>query len=288
MVWSDITNAIKGAMDSEFAIASRTSVSGGCINQGYRIIGTNGQQFFVKLNQADRVEMFETEALGLQQMGQTGTIRVPGAIAWGTAAGQCFLVLEWLDLRGRSDFALGQQLAKLHQYRGATAFGWQRDNAIGATVQKNAWMGDWAEFWRVQRLGVQLQLARGRGGRFLGGERLLDRVGELLAGHCPRPSLVHGDLWGGNASGLADGTPVIFDPAVYWGDREVDLAMTELFGGFSRGFYGGYNEVWPLDEGYDRRRDLYNLYHILNHYNLFGGSYERQANGMIDRLLNGD
>jgi fructosamine-3-kinase len=117
------------------------------------------------------------------------------------------------------------------------------------------------------------------------GDRLVEAIPDLLAGHDPQPSLVHGDLWGGNASATADGEPVIFDPATYYGDREVDVAMTELFGGFSGAFYQGYNEVWPLDAGYAERKTLYNLYHIINHFNLFGGGYASQANSMMRRLV---
>jgi fructosamine-3-kinase len=164
-------------------------------------------------------------------------------------------------------------------------FGWDINNTIGSTVQINNWTANWAEFWAEHRIGYQLQLARRRGGNFSQGETLLAAIPKLLEGYKPQPSLVHGDLWGGNASVTAAGEPVIFDPAAYWGDREVDIAMTELFGGFSPAFYRGYNEVWLLDSGYEKRKTLYNLYHILNHFNLFGGSYESQANQMIDRIL---
>jgi fructosamine-3-kinase len=164
-------------------------------------------------------------------------------------------------------------------------FGWDINNTIGSTVQINNWTANWAEFWAKHRIGYQLKLARRRGGHFPQGERLLEVIPELLAGHEPQPSLVHGDLWGGNAGVTSAGEPVIFDPAAYFGDREVDIAMTELFGGFSAQFYRGYNQVWPLEGGYDQRKTLYNLYHILNHFNLFGGSYESQANQMINRIL---
>ena len=164
-------------------------------------------------------------------------------------------------------------------------FGWDINNTIGSTVQINNWTANWAEFWAEHRIGYQLQLARRRGGHFAQGERLLKLIPKLLAGYEPKPSLVHGDLWGGNAGITPGGEPVIFDPATYFGDREVDIAMTELFGGFPAEFYRGYNQVWPLDLGYEKRKNLYNLYHILNHFNLFGGSYASQANQMINRIL---
>ncbi|MEZ2285949.1 fructosamine kinase family protein, partial [Microcoleus sp.] len=165
-------------------------------------------------------------------------------------------------------------------------FGWTLNNTIGSTVQINNWTANWAEFWAEHRIGYQLKLAKRRGGHFPQGERLLEVIPELLAGYEPQPSLVHGDLWGGNAGVTSAGEPVIFDPATYLGDREVDLAMTELFGGFSAAFYRGYNHVFPLNSGYEKRKILYNLYHILNHFNLFGGSYQSQANQMINRILN--
>ena len=170
----------------------------------------------------------------------------------------------------------------------APRFGWPRDNTIGTTPQVNAWGDDWAEFFRDRRIAPQLALAarNGHGGALQrDGERLLAAIPALLAGHAPAPSLLHGDLWSGNAACLATGEPVIFDPAVYYGDREADLAMTELFGGFGADFYAAYRDAWPLPDGYERRRTLYNLYHVLNHLNLFGGGYGAQAETMIARLL---
>jgi fructosamine-3-kinase len=284
-MWDTISQQISQVLGQPFAIEQRRSVSGGDINQGYQIQG-DGQTFFVKLNQADRLPMFEAEALGLQQLAATGTIRVPQPICHGTAQGSCYLVLEWLDLGGGGSRELGQQLARLHQFQGATAFGWTQDNTIGSTPQINTWMRDWAAFFGQQRMGYQLDLGRRHGGRFGNADRLLSTIPDLL-NHHPRPSLVHGDLWGGNAAVTKLGVPVIFDPAVYWADREVDLAMTELFGGFGPAFWQGYEAVFPVDPGYAQRRPLYNLYHVLNHFNLFGGSYESQANRMIEQILRG-
>ena len=170
----------------------------------------------------------------------------------------------------------------------ARAFGWDRDNTIGSTPQVNTADADWVSFLREQRLRYQLDLARANGadaGLLDGGERLLDALPRFFDSYYPHPSLLHGDLWGGNWSADAEGQPVIFDPAVYYGDREADLAMTELFGGFDDRFYHSYRQAWPLDAGYNSRKVLYNLYHVLNHYNLFGGGYARQAQGMIETLL---
>lgn len=166
----------------------------------------------------------------------------------------------------------------------ANQFGFAQDNFIGTTRQPNARKADWIDFWREQRLGFQLQLAAkdGHGGQLQSlGEKLLDALPAFFAGYTPLPSLLHGDLWSGNHAFLPDGTPAVFDPAVYYGDRECDLAMTELFGGYPADFYAAYRAAWPLDAGYARRRDLYNL----NHANLFGGGYVRQAEQMMRVLL---
>jgi fructosamine-3-kinase len=178
-------------------------------------------------------------------------------------------------------------LAVLHRCS-AEYFGFARDNFIGSTAQPNDWNEDWIDFWRDRRLGFQLQLAAKNG---LGvslqsaGERLLDAVPAYFATYSPRPSLLHGDLWSGNHAYLDDGTPAVFDPAVYYGDRECDIAMTELFGGYPPAFYAAYRTAWPLDPGYAVRRELYNLYHILNHANLFGGGYVQQAEHLMHKLL---
>ncbi len=184
--------------------------------------------------------------------------------------------MEFLELKSRGDFAaLGRMLATIHRTQGGR-FGWARDNYIGSTPQLNGAYENWAEFWRARRLEPQLALAK-RNGYDLDA----DNVTQLLEGHTPAPSLLHGDLWSGNGGFLAGGAPVLFDPAVYYGDREADLAMTELFGGFPREFYSAYG---PLPAGYQQRKHLYNLYHLLNHLNLFGGGYLGQVNATL-RLL---
>jgi fructosamine-3-kinase len=180
-------------------------------------------------------------------------------------------------------------LAELHRHAGER-FGFDADNFIGGSPQKNDWHNeyDWPRFYADQRLRPQLSRAIGNGmERTLAaqGESLAERLSAFFLNYRPRPSLLHGDLWGGNASALPDCTPVIFDPAVYYGDREADVAMSELFGGFPESFYAGYREAWPLDSGYETRKTLYNLYHVLNHFNLFGAGYLNQARRMIGKLL---
>lgn len=286
-MWEYITSHISQATGKPFQAENRRSVGGGCINSGYAVSG--GQQtYFVKLNQAAQIAMFEAEAAGLDEMVAAQTIRVPKPICWGTVDNSAYLVLEWLDLGrgGSSAWAeMGRQLAAMHRTTSMSGFGWKMNNTIGSTPQVNHWTTDWVEFWTNHRIGFQLKLANRRGGHFPKQDYLLAAIPALLKGHEPQPSLVHGDLWSGNAAIASSGEPTIFDPATYYGDREVDLAMTELFGGFPKDFYQGYNEVSPVDSGYQQRKVLYNLYHILNHFNLFGGSYESQANRMIEQLL---
>jgi fructosamine-3-kinase len=289
-MWDKIAAHISKVTGEKFQVDFRRSVGGGCINQGYEVAGSN-RTYFVKLNRAADIAMFEAEAVGLRQMWETGTIRVPKPVCSGTEDNSAYLVLEWLELGGSAGTQgwekMGRQLALMHRCTSPAGkgFGWEINNTIGSTPQINTWTADWAEFWAQHRIGYQLKLAKRRGGYFSKGERLLEVIPKLLSGYQPQPSLVHGDLWGGNASFTGKGEPVIFDPGTYFGDREVDIAMTELFGGFPAAFYRGYNDVWPLDEGYPLRKTLYNLYHILNHFNLFGGGYASQVERMIERLL---
>lgn len=292
MIWKNIAARISQITGKKFEIESHRSVAGGCINQGYRITGGD-RTYFVKLNSACEIAMFEAEALGLKQILQTNTIRAPQPIGTGTEGSNAYIVLEWLELgagNSQSWEAMGRQLAAMHRCKPPSLpedrqFGWDRNNTIGSTPQINTWTSDWAEFFARHRLGYQFQLARRRGGHFPQQNKLLAAIPDLLADRQPQPSLVHGDLWGGNAACTATGEPAIIDPATYVGDREVDLALTELFGGFPAAFYRGYNEKFPLEAGYQRRKTLYNLYHILNHFNLFGGSYGSQANRMIEQIL---
>ncbi|WP_099240186.1 fructosamine kinase family protein [Synechococcus sp. BDU 130192] len=282
-----IAEHIAATTGQPFTLEQQRSVGGGCINQGYCLAGF-GQRYFVKLNRPNQTAMFAAEALALQQMGATQTIRVPKPICWGETESNSYIVLEWIDLGGGSGEAwqaMGRHFAELHRRGTAEKFGWDRPNTIGSTPQMNDWQSNWAEFWAEQRLGYQLRLARRKGGDFPEPQRIIEGVRRILRDHQPQPSLVHGDLWSGNAAVTAQGEPIIFDPAAYYGDREVDIAMTELFGGFPGRFYQGYNEAWPLDSGYGDRRDLYNLYHVLNHFNLFGGGYGNQAKRIIQQLF---
>jgi fructosamine-3-kinase len=286
--WDAIAAAISSATQQPFQLGDHAAAGGGCINQTYRIRSLDHRQFFIKLNVADKHAMFAAEAEGLNTIAVTNTIRVPRPIAHGIVSGQSYLVLEHLELSSRGDAKLlGEQLAALHRCT-SSRFGFFQDNFIGTTPQPNTWTDDWVTFWRERRLGFQLRLAaqNGYGGQLqILGEKLLDVLPAFFVGYTLPSALLHGDLWSGNHAFLSDGTPTIFDPATYYGDRECDLAMTELFGGYPADFYAAYRATFPLNEGYTTRRDLYNLYHILNHANLFGGGYARQAQQMMQRLL---
>jgi len=287
--WNAVAASIARATGEPFRVKRAKPLNGGCINRGFRVQG-GGREFFVKLNAPSALAMFEAEAAGLQEIAATRTVRVPAPVCAGTDSVRAWLVLEYLPLsssgRGASA-ALGERLAAMHRTT-QERFGWTRDNTIGSTPQINALLSDWGAFWGQHRLGYQLDLAARKGYRTAlepSGAQLLERLPKLFAGYRPAASLLHGDLWAGNAAATTGGEPVLFDPAVYYGDREADLAMTTLFGGFPGDFYVAYESVWPLDPDYRERRDLYNLYHVLNHLNLFGGSYLRQAQHMIDKLL---
>ena len=288
-LWAALEQHIHAVTGQPFIIRQRQPLGGGCINQAWRI-SDDQRTFFVKVNTAASLPLFEAEAAGLAELAATGTVRVPEPVGHGVVAEHAWLMLEYLPLVSAGTRAmeqLGRSLAALHA-QPRTGFGWYRDNAIGATPQINTYGDDWIEFWREQRLGFQLDLAARNG--YTGslqqqGEQLRARLDGLFVGHSPTPALLHGDLWSGNAGCTVDGEPVIFDPAVYQGNHETDLAMTELFGGFPESFYAAYREALPLAAGYPQRRTLYNLYHVLNHLNLFGGSYHAQAERMMAQLL---
>ena len=287
-MWNIIEKQIAEATGQPFKIRQRISITGGCINQAYRLDGDN-TSYFIKLNAADGLAMFEAECDGLQAITNTCTIKAPRPLCIGSSNEQAWLIMSLIESGGSrsSPEQLGRELAAMHQHR-VSSFGWHRDNTIGSTPQHNDFCDNWIDLWREQRLGFQYELAarNGYGGKLqFDGEQLMACFGGLFDGYSPKSSLLHGDLWSGNYSYDNNGTPVIFDPACYHGDREADIAMTELFGGFPKNFYSAYQNAWPLDSGYQTRKTLYNLYHILNHLNLFGGGYLSQAESMTLDLL---
>ena len=287
MHWGKIATAISDSENIEFKIEEYNFVTGGDINSSW-FVKSNKHKFFVKTNKANHIDMLQAEKASLIALQKVIAIRIPRPITCGTYEDISFFVMEYIPLSSVGDSQLmGRRLARLHKST-SNYFGWQDNNYIGLTPQINGWRENWLDFWREKRFGNQLSLAREKGlahTTISRCEKLITKLDNFFQSYKPIPSLLHGDLWSGNAAYDEKGSPVIFDPACYFGDREADIAMTELFGGFDNNFYAAYNEAWPLDEGYKIRKDLYNLYHILNHFNLFGSSYEQQADHIVQKLL---
>ncbi|MBC8519173.1 MAG: fructosamine kinase family protein [Gammaproteobacteria bacterium] len=269
---------------------SHESISGGDINQTFILETSTSEQFFVKANRAELLDMFLAEFAALEEIKSSNTLLTPLPILAGSAGDSAFLVMDFIEMAGASETSeevLGHGLAEMHKVT-KPKFGWDRNNTIGSTKQINRQESSWGKFWKDHRIAPQLQWAAQQGAApsiIENGRQLLAQIESILVDHNTIPSLLHGDLWGGNWSTTKIGDPIIYDPALYYGDRETDLAMTELFGGFSNRFYNAYNESWTLSPGYTSRKDLYNLYHILNHFNLFGGGYGRQAENLMERIL---
>lgn len=268
-------------------IASRDSLSGGSIHRVERIELADGRRYCVKSN-VNAGDMFAQEAYGLAAIAQVGQLRTPKVIAVEpltmdstepASQGEQCLIMEAIEPGATSDdywTVFGRQLAEHHRHGRSRTFGWSSDNYIGSTIQKNESRESWIDFFRECRLDFQFKLARRRGlgsGEFYRlAQRLLERLDRWLPAN-PQPCLLHGDLWQGNLLVNSEGQPVVIDPAVYYGDREAELAMPLLFGGFPDRFLAAYDEAWQLDEGWRERVELYKLYHLLNHLNLFGAGY---------------
>jgi fructosamine-3-kinase len=286
-----IAAAIGEHTGTPFKVLSAKAVSGGSIHRAWHL-DDGVRHYFAKTGPVAAAPMFAAEAQGLRALSVAAVVATPTFVTQGQSAGEAFLVLEHLELKALDQTAgakLGAALAQLHRIRGE-AFGWTQDNFIGATPQNNAPHPSWPHFFGDRRLRPQLELALKNGmdrALVAKGHAIIERIGGLFIDYRPEPSLLHGDLWSGNVGQTRDGVPVIFDPACYYGDREADIAMAELFGGFPVGFHAAYRGAWPLDAGYEARKPLYNLYHILNHFNLFGGAYLGQAQRMVERLLAG-
>ncbi len=271
-------------------IASGAPVGGGCVSPTARVESESGDVAFLKwADGASR--MFAAEAEALEALAAAGAVRVPEVLG-SAAEAPAWLLLEWMEPGDGGAAAwrrLGAGLAALHRAT-AEAWGWPADNFIGSLPQENGWMARWPAFWRERRLLPQLRRAYASG-HFSGADRrafaaLLDRLDGLLgeAAAADGPSLLHGDLWGGNVHMTTD-APALVDPSIYYGHREVDLAMSELFGGFRAEFHAAYREAWPLRPGYvEARRAVYQLYYLLVHVNLFGGSYVAGARAAVARV----
>lgn len=284
---AELSRLLQAEVDQNLKITSAEAVSGGCINQAVHCKTDSGQEYFVKLNSATKARMFAAEALGLQALQASNTVLIPGVIATGKAGSQAFLILEYLPLQGvRDDFIFGQQLARMHQHT-ADQYGFESDNFIGATPQLNSWHDNWYEFFMTRRLQFQLDLLPVNGPNQALRDQwpdLIQACDKLFSSHAPKAALLHGDLWQGNVAQVGDEI-CLFDPATYYGDPEADLAMLELFGSPGQNFYRGYESISKVSAEYPKRRTFYNLYHVLNHSNLFGNSYSMQALGMVKQII---
>ncbi|MDX1347943.1 MAG: fructosamine kinase family protein [Thiomicrorhabdus chilensis] len=290
MNWKEFSHTLSQALSQSIHIETAAPVSGGDIHQAFKL-HTHTGNYFLKLNHLEALPLFETEVHNLRAIERSGSILCPKPLGFGRHNEQAWLLMEHLELTSRGDdFQRGRDLALMHHQinHETKPFGWFENNYIGHTPQLNRWHSDWVGFYSEERLRPQLEMTQlndaPRQLYDLGCE-LIDRLPNWFQNYQPEAALLHGDLWGGNSAFTTSGDAVVFDPACYYGDRETDLAMSELFGGFSDAFYAGYNEVFPLDRDYAKRKPLYNLYHILNHYNLFGGHYAQQAQGIIEQLL---
>ncbi len=265
-------------------------VSGGCIHQAWRLLLNDGQQIFAKTSNIELLNVLRIEAEGLRTLKNWANsllINVPEPLIVGEFGEKAVLVLPWLELTGGDQKSLGQGLALIHQQSANNSqgeFGWKEDAFIGKGPQPGGWDRDWGKYFVQMRLKPQLKIASTWGLDIREFEPMLSKLTHFLNEHQPCPSIVHGDLWGGNASVISDGRGVLLDPATWWADREVDIAMTKLFGGFSKSFYQGYEEIWPLPRSAINRAEIYNLYHLINHANLFGGSYQNQCTSSLKRL----
>lgn len=288
--WNQITEKLKDEIGIDLIASSARRVMGGDINDSYCLKTVDGTEYFIKTNAGEAAfEMFAAEAKALSLVAESNAIRVPKVFFYNRTNRESYLVLEYLLLGAqRDEQKFGRQLAAMHSNT-HTEFGWHTNNTIGSTIQINTPSVNWCEFWIDNRLTPQLNLAKANGcdaSLLELGQQLIERSPLFFTSHEPQASMLHGDLWAGNAACLLDGTPVIYDPAFYYGDREVDLAMMELFGGFSADCFSAYFESAPIDQhGYAQRKHYYNLYHLLNHFNLFGGGYQIRCVDVMQRLL---
>ena len=289
---NSLEEAIAAVFGNEMQIVSKNPVYGGDINSAFRLTLSDGSLVFMKSNTLKNLSFFEAEAKGLEALRKTETIGVPNVLGLGTDQNISFLLLEYLEAAPETDRyweVFGRELAELHRAdcrHLAENFGFPEDNYIGATIQKNTIMMNWIDFFRECRLLPQMRMADryfDSGIRKLC-TKLLDHLEDYLS-EPEFPSLIHGDLWSGNAAPGPDGKAWIFDPAAYVGHYEAELAMTELFGRYPEKFYRAYHEIIHIDSSYQDRRNLYNLYHLLNHLNLFGGSYLSSVKQILSRYV---
>jgi fructosamine-3-kinase len=284
-MWHFISERISECIQQDFICDDIREVKAGDSHKAYKI-SDGKQHFFVKINEKIHLTNFEVEVDGLEHLSNTQLFKVPNFICTGLVSNHSFLVLEYINMSQGNEhswFHFGQTLAELHKTQTQQMYGWQEDNFIGLTPQSNLWQKKWSCFFAEQRIGFMLQLLSEKGLVLANIDTVVESIKSLLTGHNPKPSMLHGDLWQGNA-GFHKNQPVLFDPAFYFGDRETDLAMTELFGRFPVHFYQGYADIWPLEVDYEYRKPIYQLYHVLNHALLFGGHYIESAKITLKNL----
>ncbi|GLO60883.1 hypothetical protein MACH09_13910 [Vibrio sp. MACH09] len=286
-MWQAISKRLSEELMFDFQILDRSRIEGGDISECY-MISDGEERYFVKINNKEFLNKFEAEADNLKKLRATNTLYVPEVVLVDNCKSNSFLILNYIATKplcnDKSSFQLGVDLANLHLFGEQQEYGFDQDNFLGATLQPNRWRKKWSRFFSEQRIGWQLKLLEEKGISFGAIEDIVENINQQLLHHHPSPSLLHGDLWHGNAGNTAFG-PLCYDPASYWGDKECDIAMTELFDGFQPEFYKGYESVITLDKGYQNRKKLYNLYHILNHCNLFGGHYLDEADQYFSEIF---
>jgi len=285
-MWPAITQQLSDTLLFDYKIIEKSKIPEGEMNDCY-MISDGEQRYFVKSNTRECLARFEAESENLNRLRQTDTVKVPELVHIGHSKHNAFIIQNFLSTKPlndkKSSFHFGVQLGKLHSWGEQKEYGFDTDNYIGSTLQPNLWNKKWSRFFSEQRIGWQLQLLAEKGVYFGDINDIVSQINRRLYNHNPKPSLLHGDLWHGNTANTAFG-PICYDPASYWGDRECDIAMTELFEGFKSEFYQGYESICPLDFGYNERKIIYNLYHILNHCNLFGGHYLDEAEQIFSKL----
>ncbi|MBA6233559.1 MULTISPECIES: fructosamine kinase family protein [unclassified Colwellia] len=285
-MWQCIEQAITAKTGEKFTVKNKRLISTSESNLAFQLSDEH-HNYFVKIKDKNHFNYFESEAYALNQIDSLKQVTCPKVITLGNTRNKSFIVLNYIPFAKATEkhwHHFGAKLAMMHKCSSHGKFGWQHDNYIGDTLQPNNWRSNWKTFFAEQRVAWQLQLLSEKSIKLGDIDHIANICHDRLNHHDVKPCLVHGDLWLGNL-GFTDSASVIYDPACYYGDREVDIAMTELFGQLPYDFYQGYQDVFPLDKGYEQRKLIYNFYHILNHANLYGGIYIDQSRALLSRIL---
>ncbi len=266
-------------------------ISGGCIHHAWKITLATGEKFFAKTSSSEHYPILESEAIGLAALNDQinrNYLIIPKPLSLQKLEDTSILILPWIQLLDGNETKLGQGLAMLHKNsseNGQKNFGWGSNAHIGLNPQIGGWRKSWGKCFVELRLRPQIDMAK-KWNLYFDREKFEARLIKYFEEHNPEPSLVHGDLWTGNKAIDKNGKGILFDPATWWADREVDIAMSKLFGGFSKQFYEWYEKTWRLPDGHEERVEIYNLYHLLNHANLFGGGYKSRTIESINKINN--